>query len=166
MTSNNTNNAVNDENKNWNNPIPVGVALVPVIIDNKIALLGVVRGIEPKIGEIALPGGYTDSMEDSRTTMSRELKEEAGYDLGREHFQLLDSFITPNNRLLVFGVSKIAVNVADIDMTFTNPEVLRLAIIERDTPIAFPLHKQMIDHFFNELAPIYEAQIKRNALKP
>lgn len=166
MTSNNNTNNASDDNKNWNNPIPVGVALLPVLADGQIKLLGVVRAIPPKIGEIALPAGYTDDMEDSRTCMSRELWEETGVVLDRNNFRLLDTFITPNNRLLVAGVSKVIVNVADIDLSFSNAEVFNLELIDRDTPIAFPLHKQMIDNFFNELVFEYEAQLKHSSLKP
>lgn len=38
----------------FSNPVPVAVAIVP--FDGK--LIGIRRGIEPRKGQVALPGGY------------------------------------------------------------------------------------------------------------
>ncbi len=43
----------------FSNPVPVAVAVVPY----KNKLIGIRRGIEPRKGQIAFPGGYINSGE-------------------------------------------------------------------------------------------------------
>ena len=137
----------------FENPIPVAVTLIPVLHNNEIFLLGVKRGIEPKIGEIALPGGYTDKMETIRIAAARELKEETTYILAPEDFELFDEHIAPNNRLLIFALSKNVVPSNAIDWNHSGPETEGLVLIDQETAICFPLHKKAIDRFFKEVAP-------------
>src|SRR5262245_24129355 len=56
------------------NPLPVAVALVPV--DG--GLLCIRRTIEPKSGELALPGGFLEAHETWQEGCARELREETG----------------------------------------------------------------------------------------
>src|SRR5205814_8192464 len=61
-------------NTTWVNPIPVAVCLLPV--DG--GLLVIRRAIPPKVGELALPGGYVDLSETWQQAAARELEEETG----------------------------------------------------------------------------------------
>ena len=58
----------------WANPIPVGVALVP--IDN--GLLVIRRAIPPGVGKLALPGGFVEIDETWQQGAAREVMEETG----------------------------------------------------------------------------------------
>src|SRR5688500_15582799 len=60
------------KNVTYKNPIPVAVLLLPV--DD--GLLGIKRGIEPKEGMLALPGGFVDHAETWQEGAARELFEE------------------------------------------------------------------------------------------
>src|SRR5262245_15326347 len=62
------------------NPVTVALALQPVVVQtpsgSQARLVGVRRGIDPFIGELALPGGFQDCCEDYLVTAGRELREE------------------------------------------------------------------------------------------
>lgn len=126
----------------FHNPIPVAVALVPVIKDGAVFLLGVVRGIEPKKGHIALPGGFQE-IENILTTLVREVQEECNItvEVDPKVRPLVLSTEPVPNRLLVFIQTK-ALNYSDIDWSFKNEETEKLCLISLDTPLAFPLHEK------------------------
>lgn len=63
--------------QNWLNPIPGAVAFV--LKDEKI-LYGV-RGIEPNIGRLSLPGGFVELNESLEEALLREVKEELDIDI-------------------------------------------------------------------------------------
>lgn len=65
----------------WSNPIPVVVVLVPVFHDGQKGLLVIRRGIEPKMGLLAIPGGFLEDHETYREGGAREVREETGIDL-------------------------------------------------------------------------------------
>ena len=63
----------------WANPLPVGVALLPVADDDGTnALVIVRRTIAPGHGKRALPGGYIEIGETWQDAVVRELREETG----------------------------------------------------------------------------------------
>ncbi|MBY0551954.1 MAG: NUDIX hydrolase [Candidatus Obscuribacterales bacterium] len=83
---------------NWNNPIPVAVAVIPRS-DGSIVL--VQRGIAPAIGSWALPGGFVDAFESPEVAAKREAKEETGLDV--TIVRLLKVVMTPGrNNMLMF----------------------------------------------------------------
>jgi ADP-ribose pyrophosphatase YjhB (NUDIX family) len=62
----------------WANPIPVSVVLVPVVDGARTGLLVVRRAIEPKIGKLALVGGFLEEHETWQQGGAREVREETG----------------------------------------------------------------------------------------
>lgn len=143
----------------FKNPTPVGVGMVPVEKDGEIFLLGCRRNIEPKLGEICLTAGYIDEGETSRSAARREVEEESGLILDVSDFKLFDEAITPQNRLLIFNLCQRVIPHAEIDFSYTCVETQEVLLIDANTPIAFPLHKQAIERFYTEIVPEIKAQI-------
>src|SRR5438874_13368773 len=59
----------------WENPIPVAVALVPVITGPRTGLLVIRRALPPT--SLALIGGFVEEHESWQACAARELREEA-----------------------------------------------------------------------------------------
>jgi 8-oxo-dGTP pyrophosphatase MutT (NUDIX family) len=137
-------------NIKYYNPIPVVVALVKVIDENgKRCLLGVRRGIEPKKGFIAFPGGFQE-IETPHEALIRELWEETGIDLSAVkdsifHDECKIRPATGNGRILIFYKCKHTFFKSQIDMTFKNSEVEELVLIDRESELAWPTHQEMIE---------------------
>lgn len=134
------------------NPIPVVVGLVPVVDteNSKVYLLGVRRNIEPKKGEIVLPGGFLE-VEEMIEGLKRELWEEAKVQIEVEPNSPVLAFSTEPtpNRVLIF-IKTIPLKKEEVDFSFKNEETQELFLIDESTPIGFPLHKKAVDYFFNE----------------
>jgi ADP-ribose pyrophosphatase YjhB (NUDIX family) len=127
------------------NPVPVAVALVP----HKDKLIGIRRGIEPRLGQIALPGGYIHSGEKFVDALSRELLEETGIQLSPKNFSVFhvgDSL--QSDRILLFGVSRVS---AEVDMNFRSSETQEIVLIDENTPLAFPLHDEARRMYFERM---------------
>ena len=133
----------------FENPIPVAVALIPVIKDKKSFLLGVKRGINPKKGEMALPGGFIE-IEEILDGLIREVQEECGITISLPEnaspLMLKSSHPVPN-RILAFYKTN-SVNFDEVNFLFKTPETLELSLISTDTPLAFSLHEDARDLFF------------------
>src|SRR5690242_8197065 len=88
-------------NISYRNPLPVAVALVQV--DG--GLLCIRRTIEPKKGELALPGGFLEVGETWQEGCARELREETGVIVSPDEVQLFRVYSNPEGFLLVFGMT-------------------------------------------------------------
>lgn len=87
----------------WNNPIVVGVALVPTVDGKGIVM--VQRGLPPKVDSWCLPAGFGEPFEDPAHTARRETKEEATLDIEIE--RLLAVHKAPGgNQVLIFYLAK------------------------------------------------------------
>jgi ADP-ribose pyrophosphatase YjhB (NUDIX family) len=148
----------------YHNPTPVAVMLIPVrTLDGELRLLGVVRGIMPKKGEIALPGGFVDEMESIEVAAQREAKEETGLVIAESDIKLYCSKITPRNQVLVFCRATNEYTQDIMNELVLNSEVEGFVLIDRNTPMAFPLHKQAVEQFFDEMEPENIATNNRKA---
>ena len=128
----------------FSNPVPVAVALVP--FEGK--LIGIRRGIEPRKGLAALPGGYINSGETFCAALSREVLEETGAQINEgswKVFHVGDS--VPSNRILIFGITTEA---PFVDLKFSGSETLEIVLIDSTTPLAFPLHEEVRNQYFRK----------------
>lgn len=160
-----------EADKQWKNPTPVAVAIIPVEKIVQYHINGITldifiyeavyarRGIEPKLGMLALPGGFVNEMERLETGGKREVKEETGLDITEDEFQLFRSEITPNNRNLIFGITPTRTPdiLATLENNWNNDPVIRsetqgFVIAGLNiTDAAFPLHQKALGKYFDEV---------------
>ncbi|MCC6972085.1 MAG: NUDIX domain-containing protein, partial [Phycisphaerales bacterium] len=135
----------------FRNPLPVAVALLPILeADGRSGLLVVRRAIPPFIGALALPGGYVDIGEDWRQGALRELREEAHIDLKLDpcDIKIVDALSNPQgDRILIFATLPAMRAEALPPFTATH-ETSERSVIYGPTPLAFPLHTQVCDRYF------------------
>lgn len=132
----------------YENPLPVVVALIPVEvgINMPAMLLGVVRNIPPGEGQTALPSGYVDKGENAEQALSREVLEECGLFVQPHEWRMLCTRVTPSNRLLIFAVlDRTKRDPMEIRgaVAPTSPEVRGYGFIGAETELAFPLHEEV-----------------------
>lgn len=128
----------------FSNPVPVAVAMVPY----QGQLIGIRRGIEPRKGQVAFPGGFINSGETFHQALSRELFEETGIKVPEgawELFHVGDSL--QSNRLLIFGVCRALIQ--NVDFGFKNEETQEVILIDAQTALAFPLHLEAREKYLN-----------------
>lgn len=61
-------------------------AVAAVIEDQKGQILLTVRGVEPQIGKLDLPGGFVDPMESAEEALQREIKEELNLEITQSRY--------------------------------------------------------------------------------
>ncbi len=152
----------------YNNGLPVGVALQPVMHKNRLHVLAVKRGIPPYIGQYALPGGFKENHETFTQCAARELHEETGVVHGlfatnifwQATGTLHGSGSDPRLPYLQFERMPQR-DSTDIDLNFASAETQAIALITYDPDTArlcdmdgqevilcFPLHQDAVLRFF------------------
>lgn len=131
----------------YRNPLPVAVLLVPT----SAGLLAVRRGIQPKLGQLALPGGYIDFGETWMEACVREVREETGLEFPAaevRHHATLSSELG-DGVLIVFG--RLAFR-SKIDLSDFQPtaETSELTFIREPSELCFPLHVKAAEAYFSE----------------
>lgn len=144
----------------YNSPQPVAVALIPVFNPNNGDHWVIVgrRNIAPKIGELALPGGFFEKNEHGADAAKREVFEEIGLDLNPNKFIAFHKVLTsPTNNSLVFmlyteGLPLTVEQVTELMKKSGTPnETSEIAFYnpKHDEMLAFPFHEEAVKAYFN-----------------
>ena len=137
----------------YRNPIPVAVLVLPIHGDGQaVGVLTIRRGIEPRKGQLALPGGFIDHGEAWRVGCARELVEETGIVVDPKTIELFDVHSAPDGTLLVFGVAPPQDGAALPTFAPTN-ETSECVIVRAPQELGFPLHTRVLADFFARSKP-------------
>jgi ADP-ribose pyrophosphatase YjhB (NUDIX family) len=138
----------------WANPIPVCVALVPIVDGNRSGLLTVRRAIPP-VGKLALVGGFLEEHESWQVGMAREVREETSVEIdpaGLVPLHYASSSPKPN-RVLLFAVAR-PVDAASLPPFQPDEETAERGVIFGpsgiDDVFAFSLHADAVRRYFGE----------------
>jgi 8-oxo-dGTP diphosphatase len=140
----------------WRNPTPVALAMMPIIgEDGRTGLLMVRRGIEPQLGLLGLPGGFIEEGESWQTATVRELVEETGLVADVDEVELASVLSAPAHVILIFGAVKprtygdlVALTPEKVS-ALSDGETQELVVIYEAQELAFPLHTDMANRFFD-----------------
>ncbi|MEM7033942.1 MAG: NUDIX domain-containing protein [Chloroflexota bacterium] len=127
------------------NPIPVAVLLLPV----GNGILTIRRNIEPRKGQLALPGGFIDGTESWQSAAARELYEEAQIQIEPDQISLFQVHSAPDGTLLIFGLAP-HYPEATLPAFHPSAEISDRVIIYGTHTLAFPLHTQVTKAFFDQ----------------
>ncbi len=127
----------------YRNPLPVAVALVPV--DN--GLLTVRRGIEPRKGLLALPGGYINLGESWQAAAAREVFEETQVQIQAGGVRDFCVKSAPDGTVLIFGLSE-SISSEALAAFQPSEESQELVVLREPAELAFPLHTQAAAVYF------------------
>jgi 8-oxo-dGTP pyrophosphatase MutT (NUDIX family) len=131
----------------YKNPIPVGVALVQTQCDNDLGLVMIQRkGAKP--GSYAMPGGFMEVKDgDWRISLTREVKEETGLDIGPATWTPFDMHTT-GDKLLIFALSSKVFNKWDFTSDVPdNPETEYMVVCSQPHKLLFPLHELVLNKY-------------------
>jgi 8-oxo-dGTP diphosphatase len=135
-------------NESYKNPIPVVVAMIRVFDQphSQCGWLVEQRGIEPKKGEWAFPGGFVEYGEDWKDALVRELQEEIGLITSPSDFELFDILnVATTGNMLIFGAHKFGVRSEIVEKNFVpNHEVMAIEypILPQHRTLCFPTHNE------------------------
>lgn len=133
-------------NSTYRNPIPVSVILLPV----ERGLLTVRRAIEPRKGQLALPGGFVNFDESWQAAGVREVFEETNIQLDPHSIRDWWTRSTPDGMILIFGLAQ-PIRRADVPSDFDRSETEALVVIDAPQVLAFPLHNEAMQAYFERL---------------
>ncbi|WP_405800851.1 NUDIX domain-containing protein [Streptomyces sp. NBC_01506] len=131
----------------YRNPLPVAVTLLPVTDDRGTALVVITRTIEPRRGQVALPGGFIDHAEDWRHAAVRELREETGIEAAERDVRLADAMSSPDGHLLIFALLPER-PAAELPASVATDETTGWHLLRAPAELAFPLHTRAVRSWF------------------
>jgi ADP-ribose pyrophosphatase YjhB (NUDIX family) len=130
-------------NMSFLNPLPVAVVLVPV----DEGLIVIRRGIEPRKGMLALPGGYINLGESWQQAAAREVYEETGISLLSDSIREFGVRSAEDGTLLIFGLASASAS-SELPPFAPTDETTERAILTEPQELAFALHLEMVRRFF------------------
>lgn len=125
------------------NPLPVAVLLLPV--DG--ALVTVRRGIEPRKGQLALPGGFINLGESWQEAAARELFEETQIRVDPARIRDFRVLSAPEGMVLVFGEAE-PLRADELPPFEPTDETTERVLLREPAPLGFPLHTQVMEEWF------------------
>ena len=145
-------------NVTYKNPTPVSVLLLPV----NNGILVIKRGIAPRIGEWALPGGFVNDGESWQEAAARETLEESNIVIYPSDISVFDVCSVPNGPILIFGIHDYTLDKNDLPMFKKTDETTERDIVIEPIELAFPLHTKMLKEFFNKKWGFHDNPFYRN----
>jgi ADP-ribose pyrophosphatase YjhB (NUDIX family) len=127
----------------YRNPLPVAVVLVPV----GDGLLVIRRLVEPRVGQLALPGGYINFGESWQEAGAREVMEETGVSIDPANIREFRVRSAPDGTVLIFGISEPTDPAALAEFKPT-AEATECAVIHAPVELAFSLHSEAVAAYF------------------
>ncbi len=127
----------------YRNPTPVAVVLVPV----GDGLLVVRRSIPPRVGQLALPGGFINFGESWQSGAAREVIEETGLELDPQTIREVRVLSAPDSAILIFGLAA-AQPISVLERVRLSEETSEIAVIPQAIELAFPLHTLVAREYF------------------
>lgn len=134
-------------NLTYRNPLPVSVILVPV----GSGLVTVRRSKPPGSGKLALPGGFVEVGETWQEAGVREVHEEIGLQLDAAMIGDFCVRSASDETILIFGLAP-KVPLETLQTFHPTEEVSERKIIHQATQLAFPLHTEVVSHYFATLS--------------
>jgi 8-oxo-dGTP pyrophosphatase MutT (NUDIX family) len=131
----------------WRNPLPVAVTLLPVDTGEGRGIVVVRRDIEPRRGELALPGGFIELGESWQEAAVRELLEETTIAAEAGDVRLFDVHSVASGNLIVFGVLPPR-PAAELPPSVRTEESLGFEVAVGPRELCFPTHTDMLAAYF------------------
>ncbi len=153
----------------YNSPEPVALTLLPVHdpVTGEFFIVAGRRTIEPGNGLIALPGGYVEHHEQPNVAGAREMFEETGIQLNPQKLVPIFSPRTTSktNCTLIFMLytESFPFTVQELNQILIDSkstETSEMALIKNGTELAFPVHEEVVTHFFENIN-VYSEYIKK-----
>jgi len=136
----------------WRNPLPVAVAILPVLTACGTGVVAVRRAIEPARGLLALPGGFIEYGEDWRDALVRELREETGLVGTADEVELFDVHSAPSGAtIMIFGVLP-ARPVELLPPSAPTEEATEWLVLTEPVELAFSTHTRALADFLAQQA--------------
>lgn len=138
----------------WANPIPVSVVLVPVTDGAATGLLVVRRAIEPKLGKLAIVGGFLEEHESWQQGGTREILEETGAVVDPSSLETMwfASSEPKPNRVLLFSIAA-PIPASALPPFHEDAETSERGLVfgpdGLDEAFAFPLHVAAARMYFS-----------------
>lgn len=133
----------------YSNPLPVVVGLIPFYTEEGEKILAVKRGIQPFIGELALPGGFQELGETGMEATSREIFEEVGIKTDPNKFEVFGNPLLADNKNQIIFFKYTETLSADILKDFKpNHETQGVELVDHSKQLCFPTHQEKMNDFF------------------
>lgn len=126
----------------YRNPLPVAVLIQPVCDGARVGVLVVRRTVEPRVGWLALPGGFIELGETWQEACAREAFEEAGILVDAAQIVARSIASTATN-LAVFGEGA-PLQMAELPPFVPNDEASERLVLFDPTELAFLLHTDLL----------------------
>jgi ADP-ribose pyrophosphatase YjhB (NUDIX family) len=132
----------------YRNPLPVAVALLPVRHSDGPALVVIRRTIQPRLGQLALPGGFIDFGESWEQAVVRELAEETGIMASAADVTLAGALTdAPGGYLLLFGLLPVR-DAAELPPSVPTDETEGHQLLHAPEELGFDLHTLAVRRWF------------------